>query len=658
LTGDKLGALVALFLEPDFAAVPISTNDAVISVLKAKGIGVTQTKIGSPYVIKAMIDELAKNPGSKVVSWESNGGFLLGSDWTIGGKTLKALPTRDAILPLVAVMLEAIKEDKTISRLISSSLPKRYTHADVIDDKTEGCTAYTAEMGKKIVEKFSVPEGKNDERFKTVKESLSKYFNKGTGFSEIASINSIDGVRIVFGDNKVAHLRPSGNAPEFRMYATADTQQEAEEIVEKRLVIMPMMISDMTSSDGEPRSLGAHAEGEGFGEEGSGEKVIDALSRGIPLYIRPYEEPKVWGVKGIGEYWYGAEAGEKSSEVVCGKSTAKAIDILKADPEKFLGKGVVERFGERLPLVKILTPKGRLSVQFHDSKNELWIVTGIDASLCGAAPEIILGFSQDKVNECGTEITEKYKKALKQYGKALNSLIDLLEGDDEGKEALKQEKDVLNAAQKMAEKTGEAQEGLDELIKCRKEIDRFYEYRTVKIGDVIPVPSGTLHALGPGIEVVEPQIAGPTQSLEDGETYPVRYYFPGFEREGAQKRLDIDRIGEMDTSGKMDSSPEVIENKGDATVERLPGNFSDKGLEVHRVTLKKGGIIEKKDITSFHNLVTVSGKAKVAVAGSEYEVPEASPGGNMLIIPASAGNFTIISCGEEAQIIDTFTPLF
>ncbi len=59
------------------------------------------------------------------------------------------------------------------------------------------------------------------------------------------------------------------------------------------------------------------------------------------------------------------------------------------------------------------------------------------------------------------------------------------------------------------------------------------------------MPSGTLHAMGPGVYVIEPQISGPTQSLEDGTTYPVRYYFPGYQREGALKSLDIDRVGEM-----------------------------------------------------------------------------------------------------------------
>ena len=39
-----------------------------------------------------------------------------------------------------------------------------------------------------------------------------------------------DGVRILFANGEVAHVRPSGNADELRIYAVADTQSRADEI--------------------------------------------------------------------------------------------------------------------------------------------------------------------------------------------------------------------------------------------------------------------------------------------------------------------------------------------------------------------------------------------------------------------------------------------
>jgi phosphomannomutase len=47
----------------------------------------------------------------------------------------------------------------------------------------------------------------------------------------VSSLDLTDGVRIVFDNRDVAHIRPSGNADELRIYATADTQARADAIV-------------------------------------------------------------------------------------------------------------------------------------------------------------------------------------------------------------------------------------------------------------------------------------------------------------------------------------------------------------------------------------------------------------------------------------------
>ncbi|MFH1293661.1 MAG: type I phosphomannose isomerase catalytic subunit [Pseudomonadota bacterium] len=386
------------------------------------------------------------------------------------------------------------------------------------------------------------------------------------------------------------------------------------------------------------------------------ERVIDDTIQGLPLYIHPYRQLKVWGVKGIGEYWYGAEAGEKSSTVRVGEDAVRLADIVKVIPEKVLGKKVMERFGKTLPLVKILTPKARLSVQFHDTKNELWIVTGIDKSIAGGKPVLIVGFSLEAVKKYSGRVAEKYGVILKSYGEALNRLIKILESSDRGKQALENSKNAALAAETVRNYVPGTRELVVELDTSRKRVEWFYNYRVVKIGDVIPIPSGTLHALGPGIEVVEPQIPGPTQSLEDGETYPVRYCFPGYERPGVEKMLDIDRVAEMSPGFTEEALPEIIKNENGCVVERLPGKFEDKGLEVHRIIMEPGAVLEITDILSYHTIASVEGKAKIITKDSEYPVPKARPNGEMLIIPASSGPYGIIA-EDSAQIIDTFTPV-
>jgi len=676
IPGDKLGALVSIYLGPDFAAVPISTNDAVLTALRNIDVSVKQTRIGSPYVVKAMNDELAARPDSRVVSWESNGGFLLGSDWTINSETLKALPTRDAILPIVSTLLLAIREDRAVSEIVSMMMPARYTHADVVDNTVAGCEKYTADMGKEIIKMFSPAEdgvvqidfmsggvkrhyedGRvretlegSDTEADAILSKLSRYFGADKGFGEIVSVNFLDGIRIIFINGDVSHIRPSGNAPEFRNYATSSSQKRADEIVMKRLEILPEIVKDLTEK-AIPRSLGAAAEGE---TDVTG-RVLESVRNGVPMQVLPYREPKVWGVEGIGEYWYGAETGEKSSTAVVGDDRVPLEKVVGEAAEDVLGKEVVAKFGRGLPLVKILTPKGRLSVQFHDAKNELWIVTAADSEIAGGDPCVIVGFSREAVDLYGERLLPEFRQALEKYGEALNALIDRLEAAGY-RNVLDETRDAIRAAEKVREEDAGTAEALKALSTAGEKLDKFYHYLPVGIGDVIPIPSGTLHALGAGVEVVEPQIAGPTQSLEDGATYPVRYYFPGYEREGAKKALDIGRVGEMGAEFVEGASPEVLKDTSSVKIERLPGDFEDKGLEVHRIKLEPGAELEMSGIKSFHTLVSVGGKAKIATNGREYDVPPAVAGEEMLIVPASAGSYTL-KAESSAIVIDTFTPV-
>jgi len=48
--------------------------------------------------------------------------------------------------------------------------------------------------------------------------------------------NSTDGLRVTLSDGAVVHLRPSGNAPEFRCYVEAATQAEAEALLKKAML--------------------------------------------------------------------------------------------------------------------------------------------------------------------------------------------------------------------------------------------------------------------------------------------------------------------------------------------------------------------------------------------------------------------------------------
>ena len=230
IPGDILGLLAILGLQNlnikvDAVCVPVSANDSIIRTCKDKGIELTQTKIGSPFVIAAMNDSIRHRHSGEwnVFSWESNGGFLTGTDLTIGDKTLKALPTRDAVLPLLSVIHLIVKSGLSVSELIKT-LPSRFTHAD-------RKKAFPVDLAKSIMS-FLTPKDLNDrDELEIIKKRIEEVFLKCDGFGKPKELNYTDGIRILFDNGEISHLRPSGNAPEFRNYAIADSQGRAREMV-------------------------------------------------------------------------------------------------------------------------------------------------------------------------------------------------------------------------------------------------------------------------------------------------------------------------------------------------------------------------------------------------------------------------------------------
>ena len=66
------------------------------------------------------------------------------------------------------------------------------------------------------------------------------------------NVNYTDGIRILFDNGEISHLRPSGNAPEFRNYAIADSPERAREIVRigiEKVIPRAVEIISLSSQD-------------------------------------------------------------------------------------------------------------------------------------------------------------------------------------------------------------------------------------------------------------------------------------------------------------------------------------------------------------------------------------------------------------------------
>lgn len=213
--GDILGLAVSEYLGSEAVAFPVSCNDAVVAYLNEKEVRFEYTKIGSPYVVSAM-DKL-KAEFTNVSGWEVNGGFLIGEDCELEGRILKALPTRDAAVPIICALLDAKSKNVKMSELFER-LPRRFTQAGLIDN-------FPTEISAQMVGLLA----KDDEFARSM---IATAFSKERGFGHaVKSINALDGIRIQFANGDVAHLRPSGNAPQLRIYSNADTQERADQIV-------------------------------------------------------------------------------------------------------------------------------------------------------------------------------------------------------------------------------------------------------------------------------------------------------------------------------------------------------------------------------------------------------------------------------------------
>ncbi|MEC7727896.1 MAG: phosphomannomutase [Pseudomonadota bacterium] len=206
LRGDILGLLCARELGIEALAVPVSCNTAIELCGAFKK--VHRTKIGSPYVIEAM--ETLRGTYGSVAGFEANGGFLTGSDIKPGKANLKALPTRDAVLPALVALTAANRSKQPISHLLAE-LPERYTASDRIKD-------FPTERSSQLLADWKA----NPD---SLKADLALP-------NDIRTIDFTDGLRATLDNGQIVHIRPSGNAPELRCYCEATSIDFVQQLLQ------------------------------------------------------------------------------------------------------------------------------------------------------------------------------------------------------------------------------------------------------------------------------------------------------------------------------------------------------------------------------------------------------------------------------------------
>ncbi|WP_316857917.1 phosphomannomutase [uncultured Cohaesibacter sp.] len=212
LRGDLLGLITARFLKADVIVTPVTSNSGLE---REGGASIVRTRVGSPFVIAGMRDAIREGR-TGVVGFEANGGFLTASAFPLAQGMLAPLPTRDSILPILAVLFSTRQSGKSLSSLAASfSLP--VTDSGRVQQISQ-------EQGHALVRHLRASE-----------QNLSRFLSS---MGKVQSTRDLDGLRVTLEDGRIIHFRPSGNAPEMRCYVEAASPTEAARTLEQGLALI------------------------------------------------------------------------------------------------------------------------------------------------------------------------------------------------------------------------------------------------------------------------------------------------------------------------------------------------------------------------------------------------------------------------------------
>lgn len=209
LRGDVLAMLCARAIGAQSVTTPVSSSSLVERIgAFAK---VHRCRIGSPFVIAEMQAAMQRHEGL-VCGYEANGGFLLAASVGQGDNALTALPTRDAVLPIVAVLVDAGTGGV---RELLDRLPLRFTFS--------GRVAPFAPNRRDALMVWlqAITPGRDHPAIRLFAASAE---------AELENVDWTDGCRMSFVNGRIIHLRGSGNAPELRCYTEAESVAIAQQM--------------------------------------------------------------------------------------------------------------------------------------------------------------------------------------------------------------------------------------------------------------------------------------------------------------------------------------------------------------------------------------------------------------------------------------------
>jgi len=200
--GDKILSLVAnefLKTHPgDTIVTAISSSPSLEKVAAKYGSKVHWTKVGSVLVSRAMVEN------GYLLGGEENGGIMYGP----------FLPVRDGCMAMALLLNYMATSGKLLSKLIAEQ-PQLYKDKD----KTPCPNELKDLVLKRMVGMVDAPE-----------------------------INTLDGVKLVYGDDSWVLFRPSGTEPIFRIYAESESPERVKELIDKHKILVKSIVDELNAA--------------------------------------------------------------------------------------------------------------------------------------------------------------------------------------------------------------------------------------------------------------------------------------------------------------------------------------------------------------------------------------------------------------------------
>jgi mannose-6-phosphate isomerase len=321
--------------------------------------------------------------------------------------------------------------------------------------------------------------------------------------------------------------------------------------------------------------------------------ILPALDQHL-FALEPQYRERVWGGRRlrasnppIGEAWIACGQSRISSGRLAGRNLR---EVTAGREAQLLGTAVASRFGPRFPLlVKLLDCADWLSVQVHPNDSQARKMVGPDEF---GKTEAWYFLDADP----GAQIMVGVKPGVDRD--------ELAAGIREGR--------ILEVVERVS----------------------------IRDGDALLIPAGTLHALGPGLLLYEIQQASDT-------TYRV---YDWDRPQSAGRRLHIDESVEVTLPvGPAElRHPQVAGETGAAPAIECP-LF---GLDLLRVSPEGGPLAGSTAGRSFHLLTSINGSAEI-VRGTEHLVLDRF---ETAMVAGSTGAYEVRSHGGPATLLRAAVP--